>query len=307
MPSRPHALGRQLLAAFEHIAVISLQRSRGRVAHMRGLLEGRLGLSEGRGDFTMVPAVDCTEYGRWSSTPWLRENSDAHGGRHHAWWLQARTCRPAEQDRTSCLDKEMVHCRHVGSSASRRNCGEVCATLSMVNALQHFLARNASRRVLLLEDDVCPTVALESMRILTELATRPWSLAKLGHCYGGELSEGSCEASRGAGRSRPMLRDGLGRSFCAHALGVDRVAARWLMRLAFPIPMAWDDLLMLLSGQWSERASSLEAGLRRIGLRNTTALGAVHVSHSLFAQLSRGGNGSAFKSTLRSGVAAAGP
>ena len=57
--------------------------------------------------------------------------------------------------------------------------------------------------------------------------------------------------------------------------------------------MAWDDLLMLLSGQWSERASSLEAGLGRIGLRNTTALGAVHVSHSLFAQLSRGGNGSA--------------
>ena len=305
-PRRPHShvIGRQLLAAFEHIAVVSLRRSHERVAHMRDLLEGHFGLSEARGEFTMVPAVDCAEYGRWGSTPWLRENSDAHGGRHHAWWLQSRTCRPAEQDRTSCLGKEMLHCRHVGSLGSRRNCGEVCSPLSMVNALQRFVSRNSTQRMLILEDDVCPTVALRSMRLLAELATRPWSLAKLGHCYGGDLSEGSCDATSKASqqavrRSRPTLRDGLGWSFCAHALGVDRMAARRLIALAFPVPMAWDDLLLLLSGQWRERASSLDAGLRRIGLRSATALGAVHTSHSLFAQLSRGSNAS-FNSTIRS-------
>lgn len=244
-----------------------------------------------------------------ADTPWLRENSDAHGGRRHAWWLQSRTCRPAEQDRTSCLVKEMLHCRHVGSLGSRRNCGEVCTTLSMVNALQRFVSRNSTQRMLILEDDVCPTVALGSMRLLAELATRPWSLAKLGHCYGGDLSEGSCDATSKASqqavrRSRPTFRDGLGSSFCAHALGVDRMAARRLIALAFPVPMVWDDLLRLLSGQWREAASSLDAGLRRIGLRSATALGAVHTSHSLFAQLSRGSNAS-FNSTIRGSGATA--
>ena len=105
-------------------------------------------------------------------------------------------------------------------------------------------------------------------------------------------------------RAPQALLPGLGRSFCTHAIGVDRTAAQWLLRLAFPVTAVFDDLLFALDGGYGaggQRATLLRAGLAptaavgsgplsgRHGVAPTTADGlrAVHLSESLFAQRSK--------------------
>ena len=46
----------------------------------------------------------------------------------------------------------------------------------------------------------------------------------------------------------------MGRSFCAHALGVDRQGAAGLLRLAFPVSSYFDDELYALAGGYGDTA-----------------------------------------------------
>ena len=117
----------------------------------------------------------------------------------------------------------------------------------------------------------------------------------------GHRAHGRKTDSDAATRPPQSLLPGLGRSFCTHAIGVDRVAARWLLRLAFPVTAVFDDLIFALDGGYGaggqratlERASlsSLPTGAPRrrgaIPPLTAEALRAVHLSESLFAQRSK--------------------
>ena len=168
----------------------------------------------------------------------------------------------------------------------------------------------------LVEDDLCASDLMASdasLRVLARLAEmgdgtdRPWGLAKLAHCTrksrvageGGnrtlvQMPDDSCvrpgdasEARLRAERQRNELRDGPGRSFCAHAIGLDRETARGLLRLASPFTNIFDDILFSLDGGFGAPARS--ELLRRANLTTEEGLPhlrAVHLSDSLFAQSS---------------------
>lgn len=335
------SVGEALRSTFEHIAVISLATSADRRAHMRRLLEGRLGLRAGA-DFTFVDAAPCADYSRLQPVaPPRSRGTDVEPVPRAgtAWWLHPESC-PAGATAPSalpphCLSPEMEPCRRLLSAQrAKRECGEVCYSLSVVRALRHHLQTNRSR-VLLLEDDVCATPhLLHARRALSTLRGMRWHVAKLGHCLmerkgvaplpaalgrtnasrtlaeprcvgaatDGGATGGTSTRVASLGQAAPPgnhVQSTPGRSFCAHALGVDREGARRLLRLAFPVRSVFDDVLYTLAGGLGAdvQASALAAA----GLRSAEALGAVHLKYSLFAQLSRAapGGGAALGSLVR--------
>ncbi|KAL1515086.1 hypothetical protein AB1Y20_004150 [Prymnesium parvum] len=195
--SAPRALGKQLLAAFEHLTVLSLERSTARRDQIGRLLREHFGLQEGR-DYGFSAALDCDEYG---GTEWIRSARAvlAHapamrgGGGVSPWWLRREACNETAPPRSvpRCLSTEHVACRRSaldegGVYTPARRCGAVCYSLSVAKALGEFVRSNRSR-MLLLEDDACATAALgRASHLLARLAEHAseWSLVKLGHCWG---------------------------------------------------------------------------------------------------------------------------
>mmetsp|Transcript_13268 Transcript_13268/g.39164 ORF Transcript_13268/g.39164 Transcript_13268/m.39164 type:complete len:324 (+) Transcript_13268:110-1081(+) len=303
--SRP--LGALLLAAFERVAVISLPRSADRRAAVTHMLLRELGL--GVDSISFPPAVDCAAWGRWPEAAVAR-----HGGANSSstWWLHSLPCKKtAERHQMAaaggCLRTEFDACRRVARSPAGQSldeglrgdavrlCGGVCYTLSVAAALRDFLVGNGTR-MLLLEDDSCATEHLlrRSGDLLGKLAQgrNQWAIARIGHCFDRRAGRGAvCLGNRSvedAERSVPVeLLPGIGRSFCAHALGVTREGAERLLRLAFPVSAYFDDMLYALAGGYGESAQ--QVALERAGVRSAAELRAFHSSSSLFGQHSKDG------------------
>lgn len=314
--SPPAQVGRALLAAFEHVLVISLTRSTLRRQHVVREL-GQFDLHLGR-DFEFVDAVDCHTYGRW---PFISELQSVLGrdnnssGRQIVPWMR-KPCNGTWHP--SCSDQEHRHCMRsrMKAEVAAKRCGEICYSLSVARALQQFLASNRSR-ILLLEDDICATPYLyHAPGLLTRLAAeRRWNVVKMGHCFlnegkrgGGNITEPECAtavpSTQQIGTSHGNhIYNSVGNSFCAHALGLSRHGAQALLRLGFPVAIVFDDVLAALGGRLGPRHQS--QALRAAGLHSTSELGARHLKHSLFGQLSRqlrptGGGATTFLSTINS-------
>jgi len=294
-------VGQALVAAFSHVLILSLHRSADRRRHMR-LVLGGLGLSEGD-HYAFVHAVDCSaSYGsrRFQQQVSLAGNPRAMNasGQQLVPWMRPPcngTWRPW------CTSAEYRQCHGpLPSDAASRHCGEVCYTLSVARALQRFLHGNQSR-VLILEDDVCPTQHLhQSASLLRQVERSHWHVLKMGHCLhqrrGLVVDEPDCDATRSTSAT-PSLLEGLGQSFCAHAIGLSRFGAQALLRLTVPVSAVFDDVIASLSGTFGERQQRLAA--RAAGLSSARLLRAKSTSVSLFGQLSRArGGGDAFPSTI---------
>jgi hypothetical protein len=294
--STSHDVGRALLAAFEHVLVISLSRSLERRQHMVTEL-GLFDLHQST-DFDFVDAADCSTYGRWAFLPELHEDNlrnHNESGRQIVPWMR-KPCNGTWHP--SCSDQEHRHCmrRRMKPDLAAARCGEICYSISVALALRHFLASNRSR-VLLLEDDVCATQYLHNARPLLNriAAQRRWNVIKLGHCFldegahgGGNVTEPSCAIRADVAAPRidgNHIFNSLGNSYCAHALGLTRQGAQALLRLGFPVSAVFDDILAALGGRSGPRLQSQT--LRAAGLRSVSELGALHFKHSLFGQLSR--------------------
>lgn len=310
--STPHDVGRALIAAFEHVLVISLSRSLERRQHV-GRELGRFDLHRNT-DFDFVDAADCRAYGRWAFLPELQEGAPRkhnESGRQIVPWMR-KPCNGTWHP--SCSDQEHRHCmrRRMKPDLAATRCGEICYSISVVLALRQFLASNRSR-VLLLEDDICATPYLHNAHsMLTSIAAhRRWNMVKMGHCFldegargGGNITEPACATSADIGTPRVHgnhIFNSLGNSYCAHALGLTRQGAQTLLRLGFPVSAVFDDVLAVLGGRMGPRHQS--QALRAAGLRSASELGAIHFKHSLFGQLSRqagatAGGPRAFASTI---------
>jgi len=290
-------VGRGLLAAFEHILVISLRRSVQRRQWVADEL-GRFGLRLGA-DFSFVDAADCRTYGRWDFLPELQaalpRNHNASGQQAVPW--MRKPCNGTWHP--SCSDVEHRRClrRTMGPDLAAKRCGEICYSLSVARALQQFLASNRSR-TLLLEDDICATSYLRRSRpLLARMAAEHrWKVVKMGHCFLNEgrrnITEPVCARGNAPANLAPNghsnhLMAGLGNSFCAHTLGLTRKGASALLRLAFPVSAVFDDILAALGGRFGPR-HQLQT-LRAAGLQTLDDLGARHFKYSIFGQLSRQG------------------
>jgi hypothetical protein len=274
------SIGRSLLETFGHVAVLSLPRARKRRAHMRRLLEPTLGLEAT--DYSMIDALDCEEYGRWRGLSLLDvAHAPARAGApEESWWLTDQTCSTTGSlAPPSCLHPGFAPCRNASAPGLAEPCKYVCYTLSVAVVLRGFLASNHTR-MLLLEDDVCPTPALlHAAPILSQLRRNPgWEVVRLGHCHPCDrtmdsprrfdgyascvhLSHGRQGVPSDKGHGHPavpseddpdwepnVLHRSLGKLFCAHALGVSRRGAERLLRLALPVSAVFDDMLAALGG-----------------------------------------------------------
>ena len=128
-----------------------------------------------------------------------------------------------------------------------------------------------------------------------------WDIARLGHCFDKKSSHSSgCSANLSEARSELIepghapaasaatLLPGVGRSFCAHALGVTRKGAEHLLRLAYPVSSYFDDQLYALAGGFGESAQRV--ALEHAGVQSADELHAFHSSESLFGQRSKDGS-----------------
>ena len=181
--------------------------------------------------------------------------------------------------------------------------------MSVALALRSFLRTNGSR-LLLLEDDACAASSmLYAQPLLERLAsTSAWSIVKLGHCghkeraadgkgWLFEANDGCLDTSQeplpaaaSSARAPPTLLPGLGRSFCAHALAVDRQGAQRLLRLAWPYTSLFDEILFALGGGHGEpaqRAALETAGLNVTSHNAIDDLRSLHTTASIFAQRSK--------------------
>lgn len=260
------SIGRSLIQTFGHVTVLSLGSARDRRVHMKRLLESTLGLKTT--DHSMIDALDCEEYGRWQGSQLLdlAHVSARSGSPDAAWWLTEQTC-VGPLAPPYCLHPGFEPCRNVSAPGLAEPCKYVCYTLSVAIALRAFLASNHTR-ILLLEDDVCPTPALvHAAPILSKLRTSSgWEVVRLGHCHpcDGTLDRpsrfngyASCVWGDHGHHSVPLetpdwepnvLHSSLGKLFCAHALGMSRRGAEQLLRLAFPVSAVFDDMLAALGG-----------------------------------------------------------
>lgn len=260
------SIGRSLIQTFGHVTVLSLGSARDRRVHMKRLLESTLGLETT--DHSMIDALDCEEYGRWQGSQLLdlAHVSARSGSPDAAWWLTEQTC-VGPLAPPYCLHPGFEPCRNVSAPGLAEPCKYVCYTLSVAIALRAFLDSNHTR-ILLLEDDVCPTPALvHAAPILSKLRTSSgWEVVRLGHCHpcDGTLDRpsrfngyASCVWGDHGHHSVPLenpdwepnvLHSSLGKLFCAHALGMSRRGAEQLLRLAFPVSAVFDDMLAALGG-----------------------------------------------------------
>ena len=259
--------------------VLTLSGSKSRQVHMRRLLHERLKLP--RSVVTFVHGASCAHWAHWKHPALLQRR---HAARQtHDWWLPERTCIGNERQR-GCLQTRYTQCLGIPSNGSLPTvCNELCYTLSVVLALEAFLARETVQRALILEDDVCPTTALPSPSSLSSLNwlgahTARWDLVKLGDCYriGGSmrgrrmssairghsrrpsvarrqaqrsaLSAGTC-AEGSSSRQTWLTRNNtilqrLPLALCSHALALSRRAATYLVAEAFPVSDVFDSLLI---------------------------------------------------------------
>ena len=263
-------LGHHLLSTFEHVCVLSLPRARLRRAHMARLLHGSLALPPHVVHF--FDAIDCDAYGSWS--PSLFGGTAAAEG---SWWLTQQSCdiRGADSAPPRCLHPTFEPCRVARGAEAAGKCKYVCYTLSVAAALHAFLKSNRSR-MLLVEDDICLTPALASATTLLRRFehSSTWDIIKLGHCdpcdgvhdqrslfgghaacVGGRADNKASVPPRGAGDAadlsssmKNVVHTSIGKTFCAHALGLTRRGAEQLLRLAFPVSAVFDDILAALGG-----------------------------------------------------------
>lgn len=217
---------------------------------MVALLRDELGIPSNR--YSFPAAVDCADWGRWPTAvvPPLQENaSQTH------WWMHTTPCKKTQErhqmaTKGGCLRTEFDACRRSAADAVR-NCGGVCYTLSVASALRSFL-KGPGNRMLLLEDDVCASASLlRSDNLLRNLAERrpAWDMARIGYCFdkrSGHFDSGRCMANLTQASSTTLL-PGIGRSFCAHALGVSRKGAEQLLRLAYPVTAYFDDMVRAIA------------------------------------------------------------
>jgi len=298
--SRWHAAGAALLAAFDHIWVLTLRDAPLRRTHMASLLEGQLGIAPDK--ITYFMGASGRLWGDWRDVAFL-ESEEAKAAKRANWWIHTRLC--AEDGDfglglpypPQCLRARYAAC--LIPSAARgssvplpRWCGELCYTLSVASAMDAFL-KSGRARALFLEDDLCATPALlASLGPLRWLRKHraEWDLVKLGDCYRGvrppierghvaaayeRAVTGVCASSTFARadmepNTMPPGIPQLG--FCSHALGVTRRMAQHLITQTFPVGDVFDSLLT-----------------QHIRRQNQTGMGLHFFNTSVFAQVAKAG------------------
>jgi hypothetical protein len=223
-------IGRLLVAAFEHIVVLSLPSSAARCTKMSWMLETQLGLQRGH-EFSFAAGIDCVTEGAWNHK--LLQKGQP--------WMHLRVCGRDEKPIGTCVVDEYFACREekVDFIASSK-CGEACYSLGIAALLHDFLQSNRTR-ILILEDGVCPSRALMSAGAhLKRLQQNDWSIVKVGHCFPDVDDPSTFHDTVGciADGVEPQLvpnklLSGLSTSSCSHALAVVSCLAQDMARALF--------------------------------------------------------------------------
>ena len=179
--------GKALAATVDHIWVLTLRGNRERQQHMRTLLETDLELPQSM--ITYFEGAAGNEWGRWPGVGMLQRRRSERQG----WWLAPMACTNVTgfgvggRGPPMCLQQRYERCAPPNHGLLPRFCNELCYTLSVLSALDDFLA-SRHERALLLEDDICASHALladAGRNVLDWLSghRNSWDLVKLGDCY----------------------------------------------------------------------------------------------------------------------------
>lgn len=296
---RWHAAGSALLAAFDHVYVLTLRGAELRRQHMAALLEGQLGMPAERVSYLM--GASSREWGQWHGIAFL-EQAREKMPHTDQWWMQTQICNPTMhlggRFAPPCLRERFAGCLSNqsiphDSVSLPRMCGELCYTIS-ISAAMHVFLQSPHERALILEDDLCATNALfcswDELRWLRKHRSE-WDLIKMGDCFRGvkgiiprdhlpdayeRAVTGSCEKD-GSGHPNTTCTNAILPSLprvgnCAHALGVNRRMAQHIIEQAFPAADVFDNLLT-----------------QHLRNQNGTGMRIHHFNLSIFAQVHKSG------------------